>query len=51
MNELSPLVILLAAIFTSNILLSNFLGMCSFLACSQRIGTAVGLGEIGRAHV
>ncbi len=44
MSELSPLVILLAAIFTNNILLANFLGMCSFLACSQRIGTAVGLG-------
>ena len=44
MNELSPLVILLAAIFTNNILLANFLGMCSFLACSQRVGTAVGLG-------
>lgn len=44
MNELSPLVILTAAIFTNNILLANFLGMCSFLACSQRIGTALGLG-------
>lgn len=37
-------VILLAAIFTNNILLSNFLGMCSFLAVSKRIETAVGLG-------
>ena len=44
MNELSPLVILAAAIFTNNILLANFLGMCSFLACSHRIGTALGLG-------
>ncbi len=44
MNELSPLVILIAAVFTSNILLANFLGMCSFLACSHRIGTALGLG-------
>ncbi|NOZ19805.1 MAG: NADH:ubiquinone reductase (Na(+)-transporting) subunit E [Planctomycetes bacterium] len=38
------LVILIAAIFTSNILLSNFLGMCSFIACSAQIRTAVGLG-------
>jgi len=44
MNEVSPFVILIAAIFTSNILLTNFLGMCSFLACSRRIGTALGLG-------
>lgn len=44
MNELSPMVILIAAIFTNNILLSNFLGMCSFLACSKQISTALGLG-------
>ena len=44
MSELSPVVILIAAIFTNNILLSNFLGMCSFLACSRQIGTALGLG-------
>lgn len=44
MNETSALVILVAAIFTNNILLSNFLGMCSFVACSRQINTAVGLG-------
>lgn len=44
MNETHALVILIAAIFTNNILLSNFLGMCSFLACSKQIDTAVGLG-------
>ena len=44
MTELSPLIILVAAIFTNNILLSNFLGMCSFLACSRQIGTSLGLG-------
>jgi len=44
MNDLSPLVIVVAAIFTNNILLSNFLGMCPFLACSRRTDTAVGLG-------
>jgi len=44
MSQTSALIIVLAAIFTNNILLSNFLGMCSFLACSRQIGTAVGLG-------
>ncbi|MBN1835642.1 MAG: NADH:ubiquinone reductase (Na(+)-transporting) subunit E [Spirochaetales bacterium] len=33
-----------AAIFTSNILLTNFLGMCSFLAVSREVKTSVGLG-------
>jgi len=40
----SALVIFVAAIFTNNILLTYFLGMCSFLACSRRMETAVGLG-------
>lgn len=44
MSETSALTILIAAIFTNNILLSNFLGMCSFLACSRQISTALGLG-------
>jgi len=44
MTETSAFVILIAAIFTNNILLSDFLGMCSFLACSKQIRTAVGLG-------
>ena len=44
MNPTSPLVILAASILTNNILLAGFLGMCSFLACSTRIDTAVGLG-------
>jgi Na+-transporting NADH:ubiquinone oxidoreductase subunit E len=38
------LLIFVAAIFTNNMLLANFLGMCSFLACSKQLGTAVGLG-------
>ncbi len=42
--ETSAIVILIAAIFTNNILLSNFLGMCSFIACSRQTETAVGLG-------
>lgn len=33
-----------SSIFINNILLAYFLGMCSFLACSKRVGTATGLG-------
>ncbi len=44
MNETSALIILIAAIFTNNILLTNFLGMCSFIACSGQIRTSLGLG-------
>jgi Na+-transporting NADH:ubiquinone oxidoreductase subunit E len=33
-----------AAIFTGNILLTNYLGMCSFLAVSREMRTSVGLG-------
>ncbi|OIP89745.1 MAG: NADH:ubiquinone reductase (Na(+)-transporting) subunit E [Syntrophobacteraceae bacterium CG2_30_61_12] len=36
--------ILFAAIFTNNILLTNFLGMCSFLAISREIKSSIGLG-------
>lgn len=36
--------LLFASIFTSNILLSNFLGMCSFIAISKDIKSANGLG-------
>jgi Na+-transporting NADH:ubiquinone oxidoreductase subunit E len=32
------------AIFVENILLAFFLGMCSFLACSKKVDTAIGLG-------
>ena len=38
------LFILFASIFTENILLSRFLGMCSFLSVSRQVKTAVGLG-------
>ena len=44
MSDTSVFVIIIAAIFTNNILLANFLGMCSFIACSGQIGTALGLG-------
>jgi Na+-transporting NADH:ubiquinone oxidoreductase subunit E len=37
-------VIFFAAIFTNNILLANFLGMCSFLAISREVKAALGLG-------
>ena len=32
------------SVFVENILLAYFLGMCSFLAVSKRVSTAVGLG-------
>ncbi len=32
------------SIFVENIILAYFLGMCSFLACSKKVETAVGLG-------
>jgi Na+-transporting NADH:ubiquinone oxidoreductase subunit E len=44
MEELGILVIFLASIFTSNILLTNFLGMCSYLSVSSELKTAWGLG-------
>ncbi|RKY06385.1 MAG: NADH:ubiquinone reductase (Na(+)-transporting) subunit E [Planctomycetota bacterium] len=44
MSDTSAMVILIAAVFTNNILLSNFLGMCSFIACSSQVETALGLG-------
>jgi Na+-transporting NADH:ubiquinone oxidoreductase subunit E len=37
-------VILLSAAFTDNILLTRFLGMCSFLAISRQMKTSLGLG-------
>jgi Na+-transporting NADH:ubiquinone oxidoreductase subunit E len=40
----SVAVILLAAILTNNILLSKFLGMCSFIALSKDLSAAWGMG-------
>ncbi|MBE0433137.1 NADH:ubiquinone reductase (Na(+)-transporting) subunit E [candidate division WOR-3 bacterium] len=37
-------IILFTAVFTDNILLARFLGMCSFLSVSRQVKTAVGLG-------
>ena len=39
-----PLVIFFASIFTSNMIFSNFLGMCSFIVVSKEVETATGLG-------
>lgn len=36
--------IALTSIFISNILLAQFLGMCSFLECAKNLKTAMGLG-------
>ncbi len=44
MSEVSAFVIFFASIFTSNILLTNFLGMCSYLSVSRELKTAWGLG-------
>lgn len=44
MEGLSPWVIFFASIFTGNILLVYFLGMCSFLSVSKQVKTSLGLG-------
>ncbi len=44
MNGLFPLAVLFAAVFTNNILLTNYLGMCSFLSVSRELKTSIGLG-------
>jgi len=41
---LTAYIIFFAAIFTNNILLTNFLGLCSFLAISREVKPAIGLG-------
>lgn len=38
------LAVFFSAVFTNNILLTNYLGMCSFLGASREIKTAAGLG-------
>ena len=43
-SELSAFAIFFAAIFTNNILLTNYLGMCSFLSVSREVKTSLGLG-------
>lgn len=41
---ISSFVLFWAAIFTSNILLTNFLGMCSYLSVSKEVESSFGLG-------
>jgi Na+-transporting NADH:ubiquinone oxidoreductase subunit E len=42
--NISPFIIFFASIITSNMILSNFLGMCSYLSVSTEYKTATGLG-------
>jgi Na+-transporting NADH:ubiquinone oxidoreductase subunit E len=42
--DVSPIIILFASIFTSNILLSNFLGLCSYISISKDMKASNGLG-------
>ncbi len=44
MQELGFFTILFSAVFTNNILLTNYLGMCSFLAVSREVKASLGLG-------
>lgn len=45
MPDINPFVIFMASIFTNNMILANFLGMCSFIAVSKEVKTAWGLGQ------
>ncbi|UCE43011.1 MAG: NADH:ubiquinone reductase (Na(+)-transporting) subunit E [Candidatus Aminicenantes bacterium] len=44
MDPINPLTLFFAAIFTNNILLTNFLGLCPFLSMSGRKKSALGMG-------
>jgi Na+-transporting NADH:ubiquinone oxidoreductase subunit E len=44
MNPINPLTLFIAAVFTNNILLTNFLGLCPFLAISREKKPALGMG-------
>ena len=43
-DSLMPFAVFFASIFTGNILLTNYLGMCSFLSVSKELKTSAGLG-------
>ncbi|MGH0052489.1 MAG: NADH:ubiquinone reductase (Na(+)-transporting) subunit E [Sphaerochaetaceae bacterium] len=43
-DSLLPFAVFFASIFTGNILLTNYLGMCSFLSVSKELKTSTGLG-------
>ena len=42
--DINPVMLFFASILTSNILLSNFLGMCSFISISKDMKSSNGLG-------
>ncbi|MEJ5229272.1 MAG: Rnf-Nqr domain containing protein [Pseudothermotoga sp.] len=42
--KIDPITLLFASIFTSNILLTNFLGMCSYISISKDLKSSNGLG-------
>ena len=42
--NINPIIIFIASSFTSNMILNNFLGMCSYLSVSTEYKTANGLG-------
>ena len=44
MDPINPLTLFFAAIFTNNILLTNFLGLCPFLSMSGQKKSAFGMG-------
>jgi len=44
-SVIHPLVIFFASIITSNMVLTNFLGMCSYISISNEYKTASGLGQ------
>lgn len=43
-SAIAPIAVLVGAIFTNNILLTNYLGFCSFLSISKEVKSSVGLG-------
>jgi Na+-transporting NADH:ubiquinone oxidoreductase subunit E len=43
-SAIGPFAVFMGAILTNNILLTNYLGMCSFLAISREVKSSVGLG-------
>src|SRR6266404_5918057 len=43
-ESLNLLGLLIQAVFIENFILTNFLGMCTYLACSNKLKTANGLG-------
>ena len=43
--QINPMIIFFASIITSNMVLANFLGMCSFISVSNEFKTASGLGK------